>query len=282
MGRSERTNVALEKLHNEVAAIITGDVWRSALALRSKLHKYSFNNLLLVWMQRPDATMLAGYRKWEELGRNVRKGEKGIAILAPLMVAERDPDTGDKTGRQKLVGYKTVYVFDVSQTDGDALPVLPRPALLTGDEAGSRIIADRLVALARSEGFPVSFRPVGELNGAKGYFTPTNKSIVIGSDLTPKETAAVLAHELGHAMLGHVQGKDYDYALGELEAETAAYLVMDAVGLPTNESAFVYLAHYTRTPENMAKLLQAGTRASRVADKMLAALEVEDDVAVAA
>ena len=147
---------AHDRLRDAVAEIVSGDDWKQMLHVASKFHRYSFNNQLLILCQRPDATRVAGYRKWQEFGRQVRKGEKGIAILAPCKYRTKiEDDSGEETTVQSIRGFRVVHVFDVSQTEGESLPDVDslRPKLLEGEAPEG--IWDRLVELATSEGFDV-------------------------------------------------------------------------------------------------------------------------------
>lgn len=134
---NDKTEALLADLHAGVRNLTSSEEWQRYLDTAAKFHNYSANNQLLIHLQRPDATRVAGYRKWEEMDRQVRKGEHGIAILAPVLVRDHD-DSCSKPKRgcrcpQKLVGYKTVYVFDVAQTDGEPLPEPVGVELLGGD-----------------------------------------------------------------------------------------------------------------------------------------------------
>lgn len=120
---------AHERLETAVTQIVSGDDWRRTLKVASSFHRYSFNNHLLIFSQRPDATLVAGFRKWLQLGRHVRKGEKGIAILAPCKYKTKiEDDDGEEQTLQQIRGFRVVYVFDISQTDGEPLRTPMRSA----------------------------------------------------------------------------------------------------------------------------------------------------------
>ena len=124
--KDERVEEALERLESGVSRILDGEEFKRYLSVAAKFHRYSANNCLLILMQWPDATRVAGYRKWQQMGRQVHKGEKGIKILAPISrkVAE-DEETGEAA--RALVGFKAATVVDISQTDGEPLPEAPHP-----------------------------------------------------------------------------------------------------------------------------------------------------------
>jgi hypothetical protein len=134
--RTDRLQAAHEKLQDAVESIVSGDDWKRMLKVASKFHKYSFNNNLMVFCQRPDATLVAGFNKWKSLGRCVKKGQKGIAIFAPCKYRTKiEDDNGEEKSFQQLRGFRIVHVFDISQTDGDPIEDLDaiRPKLLDGD-----------------------------------------------------------------------------------------------------------------------------------------------------
>ena len=258
---------ALEVLRENVERLRSSDEWRAALAVRSRLHRYSFNNVLLIAVQRPDASMVAGYRKWQELGRQVRKGERSIAILAPMIKTVTN-DAGEKEAR--VMGFRTASVFDVSQTEGEPIPSIEPPALLDGDHAE----ADRLFALvsafAEAQGSPITLVDRLEANGC--YYVDT-RAISVRSDLPPLHRLKTAVHEVAHALLHGRADRPVGYELGELEAESAAYLVASALGIDTSAYSFAYVAHYAGDAE---ALLASGEAATRAADAILAGIGVSD------
>lgn len=274
---TDRQNKALELLQSKVAELLTSDTWAAALKMRAKFHRYSVNNLLLIYFQMPEATHVAGYKKWQELGRQVRKGEAGLAILAPITKAIRD-DAGE-IERYTVVGFRTAYVWDVSQTEGEELPQPERPEPVADNSREAGALLDRLSRVAEKSGYRVTYVGAADLAGAMGSYVPSEKLIRIRDDVTLGQQAKTLAHELAHALADHQAGVNEDLRdLQELEAETAAFLVADACGLDTTEYSFRYLAGYTGSPEGLDKLLQAGAKATKLADRILAALA---DVAAA-
>src|SRR3712207_5497160 len=136
------------------------------LKVSSKFHRYSFNNQLLIFLQRPDATLVAGFRRWQELGRQVRKGERGISILAPCRYrAKIEDEHGDEQTVHRLTGFRVAYVFDVGQTEGEPIEDLDavRPKLLEGEAPEG--LWDALVAQANAAGFEVVREQRGTENG---------------------------------------------------------------------------------------------------------------------
>lgn len=265
-----RTNRAYEKLQENVERIRSSEQWKAALQVRAKLHNYSFSNVMLIALQCPDATMIAGYRKWQELGRQVRKGEKSIAILAPLVKKTKDEDGEEK---RRVVGFRAASVFDVSQTDGEELPMPPAPKLLDGEGDVIEGAYQRVVDFAAGLGSKVELVDPEQLGSANGAFYLSTKAILVRSDLSPLHRLKTAIHEVAHAMM-HDGGSERQ--LGEVEAESTAYLVSDALGFDTGEYSFAYVAGWGGDTET---LLKAGDRACKAADQIITAITAHDEVA---
>ena len=151
MTEHHKTNI-LERLTEGITQLTSSERWQDWLNMQSRFHHYSFNNTLLIMMQRPDATRVAGFNAWRKLDRFVRKGEKGIWILAPMVYKTSTGEDGDADDTTKVIrGFKPVPVFDVSQTDGQELPEVC--IRLTGDEPGNAY--DHLRSVAHGLGFTV-------------------------------------------------------------------------------------------------------------------------------
>jgi antirestriction protein ArdC len=213
------------------------------LRARATFHDYSFGNVCLIVSQRPDATQVAGYKTWQKLGRQVRKGERGIRILAPCVVKERN-DAGDETGARRVF-FKTVSVFDIAQTDGEPLPELEyRP--LEGDAPAGMV--ELLEKVAADGGLHVECRRP-ELAGAHGYLRRSESLIVIAPDQSSAMRAKVLAHELGHYFDPILAESPELYAAhrGDCEAvaESVAYVVAARFGLDAGPSAVGYASPWT-------------------------------------
>ena len=213
---------------------------KTYLKTMAKFHRYSWFNCLLIWLQKPEASHVAGFRKWLELGRHVRKGEKGIAILAPVIhrpkkarYESRPEDSQDE--RMEVTNFVTTWVFDISQTDGQPLPSIGKR---TGNP-GSQMA--KLLDFADSRGIAVSF--VESLNGAHGV--SRGGSIDILSSLPPAEQFGVLVHELAHELLHQGENKGTKPKLvRELEAEAVAYVVCEAAGLEDRSASADYIQLY--------------------------------------
>ena len=235
-----------ERLEAGVTAMSSSDGWLAYLATAAKFHRYSPNNVMLILAQRPDATQVAGFRKWQELGRQVRKGEKGIVILAPSTrkVTDEDPDTGEERTARTLVGFRGVSVFDISQTDGEPLPEPPRWRLPSGevDPAAFDVIADHL----QSIGYAVTVEEPDSDNAA-GTTNYSTMAVKVKPGLDAAGSLHVLAHEAGHAILHHPDDPDHPKDLGtcEVEAESVAFIVLSSLGLDPTGHSHAYLTRFS-------------------------------------
>ena len=262
----DKPNPALERLHAGVTELLDSQVWQDALKFKTRFHTYSFNNALLIYLQRPDATLVAGYRRWQELGRQVRKGETSLAILA--LIVCKVADEGSEEAERRVVGFRSARVFDVSQTDGEPLPELPSPTVLEEDSPAIREVLARAEAFAAAKGFPVGYKAFR--TGVFGSFSVTKRTITVRADLPPLQTLKTLVHELAHALL-HAEPKPEEKRhLCELEAESCAFLVLHELGLDTSRYTFPYLASWAEHPD---ELLVAGEKAARAAVGMVAAFQ---------
>ncbi len=182
----------LAAMTDETAKSETFKTWLRAV---SRFHSYSFNNSLLILLQRPTASRVAGFNTWKALGRNVKKGAKGIAILAPC-VGKRtveDEGTGEKKATMKLYGFRVTHVFDVADTDGKELPELA----LHADHDGGEDLLPRLEAAARQMGIILEYRE----NTGSPYGWSEGGKIVVRATLSTVEKCGTLAHELAHEYL---------------------------------------------------------------------------------
>ncbi|MFZ0324554.1 MAG: ArdC-like ssDNA-binding domain-containing protein [Actinomycetes bacterium] len=254
----------LAQLHAQLTAAVHdlahSDAWRQMLDVAARLPTYSPSNVLLIAVQRPEATRVAGFGTWKSLGRHVLKGEKGIAILAPCLYrgdgtgekeGTRSPTgevsvTGQATAQRQLRGFRVVYVFDVSQTDGEPLPDVA-PELLAGSAPDS--LWDRLVGLVEADGFVVER---GDCRGANGYTRFDDRVVRVRNDIEPAQAVKTLAHELGHVRADH-EGRFADTyhrsvdcrGIAEIEAESIAYLVTTAAGLDSGGYSVPYVAGWS-------------------------------------
>jgi antirestriction protein ArdC len=204
------------------------------LTTLARFHSYSWGNVLLIARQKPQATRVAGYRAWLRMKRHVKKGEKGIVILAPIVVRKKETETSEDE-ETRLFGFRSAYVFDISQTDGEALPEFAR---VQGDPGH---YTERLFCFADKKGIAVEFSTdIGTASGIS-----TGGKILLKPELPAAETFAVLVHELAHERLHHGhRRKQTSKCVRETEAEAVAFVVTHAVGLETNTAAADYIQLY--------------------------------------
>jgi hypothetical protein len=277
-GQRERLEAFHQQLTDQVLALADGPSWKAWLATAAKFHHYSFNNTVAIVLQRPDATQVAGYRTWQSMGRQVRKGEQGIQILAPVIrrvAVEADGPAeaigaGDDPTARRLVGVRIAHVFDVSQTDpipgAPPLPTPPpAPQLLTGQAPVG--LWDGLARQIDEAGFTLTMNDPG--GGARGRTNHLTRQVEVNPDLDPAQQAKTLAHELGHVLL-HTPDqvpvtdlyKPNSRGRIEVEAESVAFLVSAARGLDTSSYTFPYLGGWMPRKDNLETTLR--TTAGRV------------------
>jgi antirestriction protein ArdC len=253
------TEDTLKALGDDLAAGRSESLTRY-LTVMAQFHRYSFGNLLLILGQRPGATHVAGFHAWLRLGRHVRRGEKGIAILAPMLVKLKESASDDTAEVQRVMRFKVVYVFDVEQTDGEALPEFSRP---TGDP---RDYLPRLLDIATSRGLTVE-RGVTDLHGAEGL--TDGSTIRLRGGTSPADEFTTLAHEIAHTILHFGDERPKSRTVRELEAEAVAFVVAQAAGLEAREAARDYIQLYNG---DAAALSASLDRIQRTAAEILAVL----------
>ncbi len=264
--RADQLKEITERLEQGVKDIFTSEMYTKYLLTMSKFHNYSFNNTLLIAMQRPDATLVAGYNAWKnKFNRYVKKGEKGIQIIAPAPVKEReerekiDKDTGltvlNENGEPEIEvvervipRFRVTTVFDYAQTDGEPLPTLEV------NELTARVKDYTLLKEAIEQVSPVPIR-FGEIEGsAKGYYSHMDKEICVRADMGESQTIKTMIHEVAHAMLHDndqmkQRGEEKDQLTKETEAESIAFTVCSALGIDTSDYSFPYVASWASGKE---------------------------------
>ena len=262
---AEKMKEITDRLEQGIQDLFESDRFKEYLQVMSKFHNYSFNNTLLIAMQKPDATLIAGYNSWKNLfGRQVSRGAKGIKVLAPSPykikkeVDKIDPKTQkpvtDKNGKTvkeeteiTVPAFKIVSVFDVSQTEGKELPSIGVDEL-TGDVAQ---YADFFKATEQASPAPVGFEKIE--SGAKGYYSQTEKRIAINEGMSELQNLKTLIHEIAHAKLHDIdlnapakeQADRPDRRTREVQAESIAYAVCQHYGLDTSDYSFSYVATWS-------------------------------------
>lgn len=247
MNRTDAQKLSKEAL-DALAAQLESGKSESLIAFinaMARFHNYSFGNLMMILAQKPEASHVAGIRTWNQLGRFVRKGEKGIGIFAPMRFkGKEDQATGEKD--QDRIGFRVVHVFDISQTDGEPLP---EPVAVAGDAAHSldnlrRVVSDRGIRLEYAS----------DLGAAKGC--SCKGLIKLANGLTPAEAFSVLAHELAHEMM-HAERQGLDRRRAELEAEAVACVLCRFAGLDSGTAHSDYIQLYQGGKESLAASLDA-------------------------
>ena len=243
-----------DRLVSAVESIHSGDDWARMLAVAARLHSYSIRNLLLLMSQAAergwDPTSVGpfgGYRALQSIGRQVRAGERGLAVLAPVLRRPSMTNRGhgyidpeDDIPRPVLVGFRIVHVFDVQrQTDGEPLPEAPAPQLLAGE--GRAGLIEALSRQVEAAGFALSYGPLEPANGITDYL---RRTVTIADRLEPAAAAKTLAHELAHINLGHETQLGGCRGRLEVEAESVAFLVAARAGLDASSYSFPYVARW--------------------------------------
>ena len=238
----EQLEKAAKLLEEGVSEVFKGGRIKEYLDVMSRFYDYSPRNCMLILMQRPDATRVASYRKWQsDFGRQVKKGEKAIRILAPVprkfTTKEIDPDTGQEVEHEhKWTGFRAVPVFDVSQTEGEELPSLT--SRLTGGLEGFEAMRDRI-----TEAVPVPVEFDADIT-ANGCYDPVDKAIKVKGGLGEQQTIKTLLHEWAHSLL-HADGAEHEgdsRDAKEVQAEGTAYIVCNALGIDASDYSFGYVA----------------------------------------
>lgn len=263
MNDSSQTNKAAKLLAESVSQLMNSETYKAALQFRNKFHAYSMRNVWLIYTQCPTATYVAGYHRWLQLGRHVKKGETGISILAP-MTCKAKGDNGDEA--KYVFAFKSTTVFDLSQTQGQEIPELPVPQLLELDTENIRHTINTLEHYARSQDITIIKTTFS--NTALGSFHYRSKTIKLRDDLPPLQQLKTTIHEVAHALM-HKKGDEKPRHVKELEAESAAFLTCDALGLDTSSYSFAYISTWADDPD---EILPAAERACKVADEILAAI----------
>ena len=239
---------ALQKLERGYEAVTSEPGFKSYLDVLSKLYTYSPRNVMLIFAQRPDATLVNSYDRWKASGRQVKKGSRGIQIFYPQhhFVDDVDPDTGDPVKRKALVGFGIGNVFDVSDTDGPPIEAPTKTPVTFGVSPEATELDHKASSWGIGEGIILEKRP--SLMGERGRYSPLENRIVLSEEL-PDDDGKVktLVHELAHYAAGDKAGWQ-GRSLSELIAEGTAYTVLQAAGIDTADYAFPYLRSFTDSP----------------------------------
>lgn len=297
--RKKEMEEITEKLDAGVKAVYEGEGYKKYLNVCAKLPRYSVNNQILIMMQNPDATMCQSFEKWKEMGRFVKRGEKGIRVIAPdPYKIERQQDKLDATGKPildkdgetvkevveiKVNAFKPVSTFDISQTEGESVPTISVIDLI-----GSTDLYDTLTkAIQEAIGVPVTFEQIK--SGAKGYYVVEDNRIAIQEGMSEEQTLKTLLHGVGHAALHSREmrdrnGKNKSEDQKVCEAESIAYVVCQHYGIDTSEYSFDHVGGWSEgkeVPELKASLGTIRRAASEMImkiDETVAALVKDQDI----
>lgn len=293
--RKEQVQELTKKLEDGITALFESDRYLEYLTIMARFHHYSYRNTLLILLQCPDATLVAGFHAWKQkFHRHVKKGETGICILAPMAykykkeskkqdqeVVILEPESEDtkhtkkaeqseeleEKSEKRIVGFRVVRVFDVTQTEGKELPQLGVDEL-TGAVTDYEVLIQALLMVSP---MPVSFIEIE--SGAKGYCNVTKRVIAIQKDMSQLQTVKTMIHEIAHAMLHADNDKieRKDAGTREVEAESIAYVVCQYLGLDTSDYSFAYLIGWSsgrQMPELRASLHTIQTTAADLIDRI--------------
>ena len=290
MTEKQKVKEITDKLEAGLKELFESEKYKSYLSTMSKFHNYSFNNTLLIAMQKPEATLVAGYQAWQKnFERHVNKGEKAIRILAPApykIKEERDkldPVTGelmfDENGipqkeevEMTIPAFRAVSVFDVSQTDGKPIPELEVNELLSTVEG----YEDFVQALMNISPVPIAFEDIP--GDSKGYFNTAEKRIAVQENMSESQTLKTTVHEVAHSMLHdkevnqgmEIPEKDRDTK--EVEAESVAFTVCQHFGIDTSDYSFGYIAGWS-SGRNMKELKSSLDTIRKTASELITGIE---------
>lgn len=271
----KKTAQLLESLNQRIDKVQNSSEFKEVLKFFSKFHNYSYQNSMLILMQKPEASFVAGYRQWQKkFNRHVKKGEKGIAILAPFTYKKEVKKSNinsnsddEETEEVKKTYFNTVYVFDISQTEGEPVPQLDMEIKNTNKE-----LIKLLLDYADSQEIEVSSKTLS--GGTEGY--SRGGDIVINEKANKTEQASILVHELAHEHL-HFNSESNSLNLSkeiiEMEAEAVAFVVMDYFGIESRSDK--YLALYKESYDLMESFKRINDVSSRILNFLLAAVEKE-------
>lgn len=258
--REEKMSKIQEKLLSSTKEIFESEKYAEYIATMAKFPHYSINNCILIASQCPTASLVCGYKKWQtDFNRTVNKNEHGIMIIAPIkfktdveepMFDENARPVLDENGRQKkevvkreFQSFRPAYVFDLQQTSGD-----PIPTLATLLDASVDDFEELKEIVMKVSPVPVEFS--ADTGGANGYYSATQKKIVIKEGLPELQTIKTMIHECAHARLGHGGEDDkWDRESKEVQAESVAYWVASMLNLDTSDYSFGYIAGWSKNKE---------------------------------
>lgn len=298
--RDAKLDALQQQLGSAVAALVTGDDWKRALTFAAQFRGRSFSNTVLIYAQHfaaygegrvpePSPTYVAGFKQWLSLGRHVMKGQSGYGILAPVTArfastTPADPDSWRRLARaerprpgeavrSKMIGLRPTHVWDISQTDGDPIPELPRPSLLTGQAPDG--LWDGLADQITAAGYELRLvSTASSIGGANGLTDFVSREVSVRMDMDDAAQAKTLAHELGHVLLHEPKSSNISGAIAadaalhrgvaEVEAESVALMIGAAHGLDTSSYTVPYVSTWASSVPGKAPVEVVQSTAERV------------------
>ena len=273
--KENKTKEVFNKIVEGVQNIITSGEYEKFLRFSKKFHHYSFNNLVLIFSQMPEATQVAGFKKWQSMGRKLKKGAKGIQIIYPIkrtytqtkiegqssITDNEDEPKEQKKKKVEYLTYRPTYVFDISQTVGKPMP-------LEDTKLNSDNMNEFFEFLKTYSPYPILEKDI--FGGALGYWSKSAKHIVLKKNLSIDDKTATLLHELTHALYD-----DFDYSknrnLSETFVESVAFIVADYFGLDTSNCSFNYVT--TWSDGDIKVVLELGEKIQKTANDFIKQLE---------
>ena len=294
--QKEKLREITDGIEQGIKSLFASGEYAQYLKTMSRFHSYSLNNIMLIYMQKPDATMVAGFGKWkDQFGRHVNKGEKGIKIIAPVLYnkkverEKRDPQTQmimvDEHGEPimeeitiRVPKFKVTSVFDVTQTDGKPLPTLVHD--LYGNVENFDVFME---AIRRTSPVPMDIIPMSQEEHGDGYYSLTERHTYIRAGMSEVQTISAAIHEMAHAMLHsreaieaekqqNPEAKPKSKAQKEVEAESVSYAVCQYYGIETKENSFGYIVNWSKDQE-LSELKASLETINRTADTIITGID---------
>lgn len=266
MTMAQKVELAVKKIEEGCARLTSSEEWKRYLEVQAKFHRYSFNNAMLILLQCPYAIQVAGYKTWQKLGRQVKVGEKGIRIFAPRTYKEEIVMEDGTVEVRENRYYVVVCVYDISQTDGKELPTVCQR--LEGATLGE--LWDKLCQVAEKAGLKVE---VCSTHGLNGYYDRDTSTIAVEAANDLDQRTKTLVHELAHAKLHGDSEEPVSREQGEFEAESVAYVVLQALGYDSGQYSFGYVAGWIGAENVTQQIKVSATRIHAAAKYILDSLE---------
>lgn len=273
--KSNKTKELYNKIVEGVTNIIDSGEYQKFLKFCKHFHHYSFNNLVLIYSQMEDATRVAGFKTWQKMGRTLKKGSKGIQIIFPIKntytkkisgqksLLEDDSEITAKEETIEYLSYRPTYVFDISQTVGEPIP-------MENKKLNSDNMTEFFQFLKSYSPYPILEK--NDIGRADGYWSSTNQNIVLKESLSIDDKVSVLLHELTHALYDDFNYKE-DRNLSETFVESVAFIVADYFGLDTSMCSFNYITGWAKG--DIKVVLELGDKIQKTAKDFVQKLESE-------